>query len=137
MWNAEWTSKKVKPESIFINTLKDSSPNINAARIFECLILNKLKFHEHRLICRLISGKYGLNAFLFKIKRVKSPECNYCSRLFPERKIQIIEDAEHLIMHCLLFEDSRRRLIEIIQTFLPATYHISLSTTNLLTPESK
>ncbi|ETO10710.1 hypothetical protein RFI_26668, partial [Reticulomyxa filosa] len=49
--------------------------NLIEAQSFEKIILHRLDAHERRYLCRIITGKVGLNSLLYKIKVAKSPVC--------------------------------------------------------------
>ena len=61
----------------------------------------KIKRELITLVNRCRSGHYNLNAFLFKIKVVDSPQCD-CA--FP------IQDSNHVLWDCTLFSEIRKQM---------------------------
>lgn len=52
--------------------------NLSEAQLFEKIVLHSLTPIEREVICRLITGKVGLNYYLYGINRSDSPNCNLC-----------------------------------------------------------
>ncbi|ETO01112.1 hypothetical protein RFI_36328 [Reticulomyxa filosa] len=60
------------------------------AQSFEKIVMHSLTFSERKIICRLITGKVGLNDYLYNIQRSESPDCIWCKEE---------ETVEHFLMN--------------------------------------
>ncbi|ETO16962.1 hypothetical protein RFI_20375 [Reticulomyxa filosa] len=88
------------------------------AQLFEKIVMHSLTVSECKIICRLITGKVGLNDYLFNIQRSESPDCIWCEEE---------ETVEHFLMECLRYQDLRRYWWTNVQTLLPYINVLSLS----------
>ena len=78
LWNRHWTNEgnEMEPHKIPKRYLR----NLIECQSFEKIVLHNLEIHERRIVCRIITGKLGLNSFLFKIKCSSSQYCRWCDR---------------------------------------------------------
>ncbi|ETO08846.1 hypothetical protein RFI_28541 [Reticulomyxa filosa] len=108
-WNRHWTNEgnEMKPHKHAKRFLR----NLIESQSFEKIVLHNLDVHERRFVCRIITGKVGLNAFLFKIKRSHTPYCKWCEG---EE-----ETVEHFLMKCPHYEEIRDAWRVAVKTLLP------------------
>ncbi|ETO08756.1 hypothetical protein RFI_28632 [Reticulomyxa filosa] len=109
MWNRHWTNEgnekgQHKHPKTFIRNLME-------AQSFEKIVLHRLEVHERRIICRIITGKVGLNYYLHKINRADAPECKWCSNE--------VETVAHFLMKCPHYNDIRTEWYANIVSILP------------------
>ncbi|ETO12526.1 hypothetical protein RFI_24849 [Reticulomyxa filosa] len=97
IWNRHWTNEgnEDNPHAHPKKFLR----NLIDAQSFEKIVLHQLEVHERRTICRVITGKVGLNYYLHKINRANAPECSWCGNE--------PETVEHFLMKCPRYNDLR------------------------------
>ncbi|ETO03484.1 hypothetical protein RFI_33922 [Reticulomyxa filosa] len=85
---------------------------------FEKIVMHSLTFSERRIICRLITGKVGLNDYLYNIQKSESPDCIWCEEE---------EHVENFLIECLKYQDLSRYWWTNVQKLLPDINILSLS----------
>jgi ribonuclease HI len=117
-WNRHWTNEgnEMEPHKY----PKRFLCNLIDAQSFEKIVLHRLDVHERRCICRIITGKVGLNAFLFKIKQSYTPDCKWCK--------EEEETVEHFLMECPHYEGLREVWRASVKNLVPL---IQFNTANL------
>ena len=117
-WNRHWINEGNEkrphqhPKSILSNIIE--------AQSFEKFILHNLTTFERKIITRLITGKVGLNKYLFSIKVSLSPFCNWCQNEY--------ETVEHFLLKCSHYQDLRRSWFNAMQLIFP---HLIVENINL------
>ncbi len=112
LWNREWTLECRDEEH---KTAKFYLPDLHSALEYERIVLHNLNTSERRFVCRIISGKVGLNEFLCSINCVDSPDCEWC---------KTEESVEHFLLHCRRYRRARKKLfasIDSLQCECPET----------------
>ena len=89
-WNRHWTNEGA--EIIRHQHARLLLPNLIEAQSFEKIVLHRLETHERRIVCRLITGKVGLNQFLHLTNRTPTLNCKWCE--------DQEETVEHYLMEC-------------------------------------
>jgi ribonuclease HI len=121
-WNRHWVNEG--NENPVHKTPKKYLPNLIEAQSFEKIVLHSLSVSERRIICRLITGKVGLNQYLHIIKRSDSPYCKWC--------VDKEETVEHFLLECSQHQSLRSSLWTSIHNLLPDTLLLSLSVKHLV-----
>lgn len=116
-WNRHWTNEGAEIEQH--KNPKRILRNLIEAQSFENIVLHQLETHERRIICRIITGKVGLNGYLFNIKRSPTPNCNWCE--------DEEETVEHFLMECLHYSGLRNIWCAAVNSLMPL---INFETTN-------
>jgi hypothetical protein len=65
--------------------------------------------------CRIITGKVGLNGFLYKINRSNTPYCKWCE----EREEEKEETVDHFLIECPHYQRIRELWRAAINILLP------------------
>ena len=75
-WNRHWINEgnELRPHKHPKRYLR----NLIECQSFEKIVLHNLEVHERLIVCRIITGKIGLNGFLHKINRTPSECCRWC-----------------------------------------------------------
>jgi ribonuclease HI len=120
-WNRHWINegddiqkKHQRPKQILRNLVE--------AQSFENTVLHNIEVHERRILCRIITGKVGLNGYLFKINRSETPNCKWC------REGKEEETVEHFLFECSHYVELRSTWRAAVQVLLP---QIRFSSSNL------
>ena len=92
VWQKEWDDNKIH---VFIGGIKDKIGEWKWA-------YSKNRIQE-TLFARLRCGCARTNKYYFKIKMINSPNCDTCG---------IIEDIEHVLIHCTNFTTQRNTMIQ-------------------------
>ncbi|ETO03532.1 hypothetical protein RFI_33873, partial [Reticulomyxa filosa] len=91
-WNRHWICEGVdNPRHVMPRYFLS---NLMEAQSFEKIVMHSLTFSERKIICRLITGKVGLNDYLYNIQRSESPDCIWREE----------ETVEHFLMECLKYQ---------------------------------
>jgi hypothetical protein len=109
LWNRHWINEgnEMEPHKI----PKRYLPNLIECQSFEKTVLHNLDMHERQIVCRIITGKIGLNSFLFKIKCSSSQDCGWCD--YEE------ETVEHFLMECPHYENFRQLWKQAVKALVP------------------
>jgi len=118
-WNQEWTRPA---QSHCSKHAKLCLPGLTTAFFFERSVLQQLTYAQRRIICRLITGKVGLNKYLHKIQRSDSPYCP-CNETDPSK-----ETIKHYLLKCPLYQPQRMTLYSAVRNTIGShqTVHITV-----------
>ena len=110
LWNRHWIHEgnELEPHKHPKRFIR----NLIEAQSFEEIILHNLDVFERQIVCRIITGKVGLNQFLFKIKITSSPDCKWCN--------DQEETVDHFLMECSHYQAIRKSWMDAVKNLEPS-----------------
>lgn len=123
-WNRHWINEG--SDTINHQHPKSLIPNLIEAQIFEKIVLHRLETNERRIVCRLITGKVGLNKYLNSINRAPTPYCACGTEP---------ETVEHYLMKCKRYSILRQCWYIKIKSIIPTLQDQILDLKRLLIGE--
>ncbi|ETO33158.1 ribonuclease HI [Reticulomyxa filosa] len=121
-WNRHWINEG--NETAIHRIPKTFLPDLKEAQAFERTVLHRLSVSERRVICRMITGKVGLNKYLYKIQKIETPFCEWCENE--------PETIEHFLKNCPNYTQLRERWWTNVQRLIPDHAVSSLSLKDLV-----